>query len=275
MAASCGQGVGKSHRTPLKHGLLNALLGREAGIFAVCPHTVHARACPWHIIDMNAGDGSCHPGHGLLSSPAVITRHAGFVRTRSVPARVTLIERAEATFRRLVGNVMDQEDIEFLHMDARDYRVPITHTHQAVFVHSDPNSLADWCLTPGFIGSFSETTTMLGTLGCNVGGLKRLPASERLGWFEHVDDVVRSMPRYHDAVLISLDSDPAQWAYLVRVPSAWTARVMDEARRVSSWVGLKVSMASLRRGAEDFRRLERELFLTHAERRTDGQTETR
>ncbi len=284
-----GSKVGKSHRTPFKHFLLNALLGREAGIFSHCPNKTHARADPWHVIDMNAGDGD-----GELSSPGVIAKHAIYARGYGVPVRVTLIERAEATFHRLLGNVPVREDgyplltggwlsrgfpcqwelFECLHLDSRLYRVPREHEHQAVFVHSDPNSLADWCLTPEVIETFTETTTMLATLGCNVGGLKRLSAEERIGWFDHVSRITDSMPNYHDAVLISLDSDPAQWAYLVRAPSKWTERVMESALGGAKRAGLRLSMGSLRQSAAEFIRLERELFLTHSERKaSDGQAQ--
>lgn len=263
-------GVGRStSRTPFKHFLLSALLGREGGIYARCPHKVHARAVPWHIIDMNAGDGR-PSSEGDESSPALIVKHARIAAGCGVRVKATLIERAEATYQVLRENVQPEPFIEFIHGDAREYRVPAHHRHQAIFVHTDPNHIGDWCVSRELIDSFSQTTTLLATLGCNVAGLKRLPRAERQPWFDHVSSITASMPRYHDAILFAIDRDSSQWAYLVRLPREWTERTIGEAKSGAGRCGLELRIASWQSSAVEFDNMQRELFLTRSEKEGGG-----
>jgi len=273
--------VGKSSRTPFKHWVLNAELGRLCGIFSnpIASKKVHAKANPFHVIDLCAGDGeSTEDGQ---SSPQIICRHIYEARKRNVHVKATLIEIAANTFECLHRNTaihlstLNDEPtptsgndwIEMIHGDAKEYRLIANHKYQAVFIHADPNSIADWPVTKHLIESLSETTTMLATLGCNVGGLKRRPAEERLEWYKHVSDIVQDMPRYHDAILIRLERDKSQWAYLLRLPRKWVNRtvasISSAGKRYSPF---DLELASFRDQRSQFLAMEDYLFLTETER---------
>jgi hypothetical protein len=266
--------VGRSHRTPFKHFLLDGLLKREANIF----HSPKARLSvwanpePWHIIDMNAGDGGVtekdNPCPRTTSSPSIIDTHARRARNGRSRPKVTLIEKNEATFQKLHSVANGRPYTELLHQDSRLLKIKPTCKNQAIFIHSDPNALSDWCLTTELLNSLTPTTTMLLTLGCNVGGLKRLSREEREPWFGHVRDVVRTTANFHNLTLIIIENDPAQWAYLVRAPFVWTKRVEAEARKGGEEFNLPLDMASLKGdmgSQEKFDELLGKLFLTKRE----------
>lgn len=269
--------VGRSNsRTPFKHFLLDALLGREAGVYAYGTVDIPAIPDPWHVIDMNAGDASSD-GFGGRSSPEIIWKHASWARERGVPVRVTFIEKALHVYDLLCENRPPSNEVwaEYLHQDSRDYRIPKKDEQQAIFVHSDPNSLGDWCITPELVATFSETTTMLVTLGCNVGGLKRLPQSERRVWFDHVRALVDVMPSYHDAILVTITrhqvdgvmrGDPSQWAYLIRTAKKWTDRTIDTAKKGAGRCELEIAVASYLKHHHAFEAIQRDLFLTRSEK---------
>lgn len=261
--------VGKSSRTPFKHWILNSELGRLCGIFKMKAigkaSNVHAKATPFHVVDMCAGDGV--ESDSKKSSPSIITHHLSLLSASGVDVKSTFIEKNTYTFQELCRNIDGGEWSEFIHGDSREFAFPSTHKHQAVFVHADPNSIADWPITPEFLASLTDTTTMLATLGCNVGGLKRLAIEDRAGWFEHVRLVVDMMPSYHDALLIALDGDAAQWAYLLQIPLKWldaTANaIQKKGQRLSDY---PLSMASVRQSRDEFERMQIRLFLTKEER---------
>lgn len=261
-------GVGRSSsRTPFKHWILNTELGRLCGIFAnpSAAASVPAKADPFCVIDLCAGDGHCD--NGANSSPSIITRHLGWASQRGVQVDAHLIEKNAGTFEVLCGNIARQPWLSLTHADAREWVSPEFHKKQAVFIHSDPNHIHDWPVTPDLIAGMSETTTMLATLGCNVGGLKMMSRDQRMCWYDHVAMCVNAMPSYHDAVLVSLDGDSSQWAYLLRVPSKWSAstcaKILSTGRQFSKW---DFRMASFRSSRNDFENMQHHLFLTTKER---------
>jgi hypothetical protein len=271
-AANRAKTVGLSHRTPFKHLLLARLLAREARIYAWPRARLKTWALPfpWHIIDMNAGDGGGVDENGdpcseETSSPSIINKYAQRARMRRVRIKVTLIEKNEATFQKLYNKANGRPYTELLCQDSRQLQIKPNHKDQAIFVHTDPNALGDWSLTPELIDSFSEKTTMLATLGCNVGGLKRIPPERREQWFGYIKDITSSMPYYHDATLITINNDPSQWAYLVRAPLAWSNEIQDEAIKGSKKFNLPLDMASFRLDRPKFHELQRRLFLTKNE----------
>lgn len=264
--------VGQSDsRTPLKHWLLNAELGRQVGVFIAKrkggASNVHATANPFLVIDLCAGDGK--GGETGQSSPSIITHHLVTGRSEGVDVRAVFIEKLPATFSELLKNTRDDLGYctERLNIDARDWKLPKLGRHQSVFIHSDPNHIMDWPITPDLLGSLSETTTMLATLGCNVGGMKRLSIEQRMPWFDHVRECVTAMPRYHDAILVVLDRDSSQWAYLIRVPVAWSAKTIETVERYGpKYTRFPLRVASFRQSAESFRKLQDKLFLQEKER---------
>jgi hypothetical protein len=110
---------------------------------------------------------------------------------------------------------------------------------------------------------------MLATLGCNVGGLKRLSLEDRAGWFDYVRAIVNDMPTYHDALLIALDGDSAQWAYLLRLPCKWSGITQNAIHTTGAkFSDYPLSVASFRDSRAEFDSLQIRLFLTKVERCT-------
>lgn len=258
--------VGRSSRTPFKHWLLSLELGRLVGIFAnpVARAKVHAVAKPFLVVDLCAGDGGGQ--YGAESSPAIITKHLDFASQRGVWVNSILIEKNAATIDELRANVPRRSWCEIVNSDARDWVCPQLKDRQAVFVHSDPNHIEDWPMTPEFVANLTETTTMLATLGCNVGGLKRLSRDQRMGWYEHVARCVENMPSYHDAVLVRLDGDQANWAYLLRLPTKWCRQTVEYILKSGKkYTEYDLDVASLRGSRESFERIQDMLFQTKKE----------
>lgn len=254
---------GKSHRTPIKHFVLNLALGQVTGVLALRRPDVPARL-PLHVFDLCAGDGVSEAGH--TSSPEIIHKHINFPALRG-EAHATLIERREETFAILQDHWGNHPRLKLMNGDSRGLKLRPLGRDVAVFIHVDPNSIAEWPVTPAMIATFTRATTFLATLGCNVGGLKRLGFEEhRKQWYDHVRALL-AVPPWHDVQLYVLDRDQAQWAYLLRVPSAWAD---DTARAVlrygnRHWPnGLK--FASAKRAPTTFNALCDELFLTRKER---------
>ena len=253
---------GKSHRTPIKHFVLNLALGQIVGVLSNRNPIVPARL-PLHVVDLCAGDGVSEPG--LTSSPELIRKHINFPGLNG-EAYATLFETADNTFTLLKEGFAGDNKLELIHGDARDFKLR-AKPGQAVFIHADPNSLKDWPVTPELAGSLTASTTFLATLGCNVGGLKRLGFDEhRRQWYEHIRHLL-VVPPWHDVQLYVLNRDKAQWAYLLRVPSAWAT---NTARTVCAYGTLHwpngLRFASCRDDPDNFAALIDELFLTRKER---------
>ena len=264
MAKTKSQPVGRSNsRTPFKHWLLDCELGRLVGVLGT--GKTHAMASPFHIVDLCAGDG--HSQDGGRTSPGIIQHHACIANRRNIATRVTLIERAPNTFDSLIRNTHAYPWQQRLNEDAKEWSLRTTGPHQAVFIHADPNTIADWPITDRLLSQMNETTTLLATLGCNVGGLKRLPAEQRAEWFEHVRGVTSRMPGYHDVLLISLDGDASQWAYLLQLPLKWNMRTIEAIQRTGkAFTEYSLRIASFRNEPIDFAEMQDVLFLTKNER---------
>jgi len=262
--------VGRSSRTPFKHWLLDKELGRITGILANNPSRCPATASPFHIIDLCAGDGVVTETHD--ASPAIILKHAKHAWTRNTPCRVTLIERNEHTcaslWQHILLETVQQGCVEVLNQDAREYEIPITGPSQAIFINCDPNHMADFPMTEQGIAMLPPMTTLLVTMGCNVGGLKRLSLEERRRWFEWVGLIKATLPRWHDLLLVIIVRDNHQWGYLLRLPAPWItetrARIEKQGDRDFPHGVTTVPYRSDRHGFDD---LIDALFLTSEELR--------
>jgi len=256
--------VGTSSRTPFKHWVLDTELGRICGVLST--GKVHAKDCPFHVIDLCAGDG--HKADAASQpSPAIIEKHCRWARSRNLSVKATLIEQSVITFSKLCQNTNDWLWMEKLNMDARDWKLVPRDKHQAVFIHADPNTISDWPITKELLSVMPETTTMLATLGCNVGGLKRLSLEDRLPWFDHVNGCLNAMPRYHDAILIELVRDASQWAYLLRLPHVWTNDTITRlVKQGGNYTNYELNIASIRNSRDGFEAMQIRLFLTKSER---------
>lgn len=262
--------VGKSHRTPFKHFVLDKTLGAWAG--RIASGRVKFIWGDMHIVDLCAGDGC--PGEHGLSSPQIIDKHASWsvnaMRARGSRARVhaTLIEKSEHTYNKLVENIKPTGFYNLLTVngDARDFRLEVGSKNEAAFINADPNNISQMPLAEPLVDSLPKLTTMTLTLGCNVGGIKRIAREERECWFSYVKMCAEKMRPYHDIVICRVLRDESQWAYMSIIPSADTRKYMPMLQKE----GRKhfkhgVDVISFRDGVEMFWKSIDELFLQKKE----------
>lgn len=260
--------VGRSNRTPFKHWVLDAHLGKISGVLSSKHITIPAIPKPFLCIDLCAGDGSESDIHRC--SPAIINKHCQWLHQHGIDSRAVFIEHNTNTFDVLKMNVNSNQyshNVELRCEDAREYRVVPSCLNQAIFVNCDPNAISDMPLAESFAESLTPTTTMTMTLGCNVGGVKMLPREKREEWFCYVDMVVRRMPTWHDAIAIRLVRDSNQWAYLTRLPRKWARRQAEAIQKKGCQLwpnGVEVAIYS--EGTSRFEDMLTRLFLTEAER---------
>lgn len=266
MSKACeAETVGRSSRTPFKHWILKTILGRINGSLSTNSDKVPANPDPFHILDLCAGDGLSTDLHDC--SPKIINSHVKWAKDRGMKVRATYIEKGTSTFVQLMANCSGYHNAEFINADATTVSIVPTCPNQAIFVNADPNTIRDWPVSESLIESLTPTTTLLITMGCNVGGLKRLPLDERKEWFDHVAKVTHSLPSFHDAILVVLNNDMAQWAYLIRDPLKWSSKTMEAIRsKAKTLTGSGVTIASIRHNSGEFSELLRQLFLTKKER---------
>lgn len=265
--------VGRSSRTPLKHWVLDTHLGKIVGVLSSGNRTVPAKCTPFLCVDLCAGDGDESDDH--RSSPGIITSHCDWLARRGKSVQSVFIERHANTFEVLERNIKADQlehECQLICGDAREFRVKPTSVDQAIFVNCDPNAISDMPLAEDFARSLTRTTTMTTTLGCNVGGLKMLSLEKRRPWYDYLQIMIDIMPAWHDAILVSLIRDSAQWAYFTRLPAKW---VPDDGKRKGQLSQLiqtgnamwpnGVEVASYRLQPRIFRDMVHRLFLTKGE----------
>ena len=265
--------VGTSDRTYGKHKLLNRMLGRLTGA------SVKLRFLkpPFIYIDLCAGDGKPSYFSGY-SSPEIIQKHANYLRKMrgDNAAIVILVEQDPATFDRLKQSPHAQHKNDYLiqgnskspDVIAQIKEIISEHCtpYSPCFIHNDPNKVSDFAITGELLKLLPRYTTSLSTMGCNVSGLKRLPLSDRQGWFSNVDlliDAVNSV-KCHDAHLVSLHQDKAQWAYLVTNPRKWNDEICQDVEKAFGYWTKGLDSAWLS-SPDQFNNLVRTLFLTKKE----------
>ena len=278
-------------RTKAKHRYLNKILGREIGAAVHCARSLHISIRGIHWFDLTAGDGEPkYDGPWERScSPGLFAYHAKWAK-HQIPVQVTLCERAAATVGDLARilkkelpslGYRQQDDLRWSACDGRvslsaqcvDSRehdfADLGHGH-FVFFNNDPNNVNDWALNSagsrqvvsrgGIVRSFS-------TMGCNAGGLKRLPfEGGREKWFGYVEGLLESLRATQDVILMPIDGDDGQWGYAIVTPKAWGGDEIDDASRVFGEQGMTLDSASLRYEATKFWKLVDHLFLTAKER---------
>lgn len=289
--------VGKSGVTPCKHFLLNRLLGREAGVLSKGMPPVREAL----FYDMTAGDGVPYIsveqqeiGIDALRqfndscSPGIFLRHIHWLATRTTrPVQLTGFEKQSITHAELVRNTTEWLEsagwhqvergvhthaaalIRYLHANAQDARPPGINRNASCFVYNDPNHIEDWSLTPAFVQNCPKFTTSLSTLGCNVGGLKRIEEDKRREWFIRVEVLCDALlQRWHDACLFSVGGAD-QWAYLITAPEKWRDEITKECMLAASKLEKKITappqVVWRKRDPNGFYELERFLFLTKDE----------
>lgn len=279
--------VGRSSsRTPYKHWVLNSHLGKICG--ALSTGRVPAVAKPLLCIDLCAGDGSRSAEYEC--SPYIIMKHCEWLQRSGsgCTAKSVFIEKDESTFEVLIGNKdrfhedggfrsrwITQKnspgvlhDNSFHNMDARELVIEPSCRNQAIFINCDPNSIADLPFAKSLGDSLTPMTTMTLTLGCNTGGLKRMPRDRREEWFDYLSVLIDMMPTWHDALLVEVVNDASQWAYLTRLPEKWSRDVAAACKRYGDkhFTPHGVNVASYRDDQNTFQEICNRLFLTKKER---------
>jgi len=254
--------VGASSRTPFKHWILNSILGQQVGVLSLNSRKVPCTANPFLIVDMCAGDGT-QSKYDEHSSPSIILKHSRF---RNIKTDLVFIEKNEHTFNELKKNVSPQPNIRLLNMDANDFIIKPEYDNQAMFINCDPNSINQLPINDRFMNSITSYTSMIITLGCNVGGLKRLTREQREPWFDYLKLIVRKTSVHHDLILCSLVNDSSQWAYLVKIPVVWKDDTIKQLiKKGSAMFKNGVRLSSFATDIDDFRSHVKQLFLTNKE----------
>lgn len=229
---------------------------------------VPAKPNPFLCVDLCAGDGT-EPEGERSSSPGIISHHCDWLTKKGFSVKSVMIEKHSATFESLEQNMQLKpclHDRILKNEDAREFVFYPSVMNQAVFINCDPNSIADLPFSERLAKSLTKTTTITLTLGCNVGGLKRLTKEKRQEWYDYMSVMIQIMPSWHDALLISIERDDAQWAYFSRIPQLWSADTMTNIKKAGSkFFENGVRVESYRRDRRGFQSLVNHLFLTKAE----------
>lgn len=265
--------VGKSGVTPCKHALLNTLLGREVGTLKA--NKLGLRT--YMIVDLTAGDGVPYAGKTFRKgcSPGIILHHSEYLVNKThVTPSVLLLEKQQATCSELIDNIESRFDpqchsilLNVLCRDSKSWSFCESPT-DAAFLYNDPNHIEDWCLTQEMLATAPKFTTSLSTLGCNVGGMKRLDLDKRELWFDRINMVTTSIVQpWHDACLLSVGGAD-QWAYLVTAPTKWRDQITSECLAAASKMEGREAdpqIAWFKQDPAAFLALQQYLFLTKAE----------
>jgi hypothetical protein len=232
-------------------------------------------------------------------SPGIFLSHASAWAQNGarLPLSLTMIEKQDTTFQLLAGNTEDYLDnqpawrhgtsdhawdyapsdwegnavsVNLYEIDARDWCARQRFgARESLFFCNDPNHIADWALPPAFLHNCPRFTTSLSTLGCNVGGLKRMRLEERMKWFDIVQQICTSIVReWHDAALLSVNNN-SQWAYLITVPAVWRECITADCLKAASTTTDKISkpptIAWCKAEPARFKELQNYLFFTQEE----------
>jgi hypothetical protein len=218
--------VGKSSRTPYKHWLLNTMAGKVAGVLKLNNPTVPAKL-PLLLIDMCAGDGEVDEINN--SSPAILIKHAA----HNEGSKVILFEKNSLTYSRLEHNY-PEADCRNESSESLVLSNELVSSNQAVFINCDPNSVASNPINPHFTAMLTPATTFIVTLGCNAGGVQRIVANEGELWHAKAIGLICNIPSFHDVHLYILNNDSHMWAYMARLPLAWSDDYLTTCERVGN-----------------------------------------
>lgn len=255
------------------------------------------------LYDMTAGDGVPYVstdqteliGQSARSfgdgcSPGIFLRHTTWIAQRKrVPVSLTGCEKQATTHAELVKNtahwlglngwaqiergIHQSENgygqVRYLHANSQDMAGPGLNRDASCFVYNDPNHIEDWSLTAKFLQNCPKFTTSLSTLGCNVGGLKRIEEDKRREWFMRVELLCEALlQRWHDACLFSIGGAD-QWAYLITAPVKWrdeiTAECLQAACKLEKKITAPPQVVWRKNDPAGFYQLQRFLFLTKDE----------
>lgn len=247
--------VGVSYRTSGKHDALNRFLGRTCG--SMFTKFRNKRFC---IVDCTAGNGKSSE-FSTETSPGIICKHADWLIEKRIAVDVRFYEKSKNNARHLRETPAGKWPI--IAMDAKDMRTT-WRKDDVLFVVNDPNTMSDWAM-PSAMEDAPALTTVFSTLGCNVGGLKRLPIEERQGWYIHVRAQLGLLQTWHDALIVTLDGDASQWAYMVNAPAKWRDELEAAFQSAFAYSPHELRYAWKKQQPDDFAAIIDHLFLTRKE----------
>lgn len=293
--------VGRSWRTPAKHGLMSNFVGQEIGA-ANAPKFASVNRLTW--IDLTAGDAAPVDGEKWhrSCSPGILAHHAAYRNARTSPftrkpVEIVLYEIQAATYDRLLANLAEQlptlgyekdgegrwcwaDRVSITTVNLSGHAADVTWLRQtdAVLAFNDPNAITEWAMRNTFAQEVKDRGVWafrsLSTLGCNTAGIKRIDLDdgsgdakrERRAWFDLIAAQQAALPSYRDLLLAGIERDEAQWAYLLCTAQKWRSStesvVASEFRKIER-------TTVMRWFAQDpigFESIKRTLFLTKRER---------
>jgi hypothetical protein len=241
--------VGKSHRTPAKHALMNALYGKEVGVALYSPRIERLEWFDLTAADASVDETAVDYSNRQLEwhrdcSPGIQAYHGAQSRT---PVNIHLHEIQDVTYAQLVSNLdyraprYGWQSLEWaagngggryyqtgagavlvaLNGNGADVRLDGVDSRTAVLVNNDPNSVHTWAMRPAFRAELADLTPwcrIISTLGCNASGLQKLWAThpeECEQWYHRIQEQVEGLPRHHDLFLAAIERDAHKWAYLI------------------------------------------------------------
>lgn len=272
--------VGRSGRTPAKHALMAAIVGKEVG---AAPFVRGIRRLWW--VDLTAGDGVAPEGleweHNC--SPGILASRA---KNSARPTTVTLYEIQPATFDRLERNLaMELPRLGYGYQDGwwtfgnarlqvvneSGAAAPVDEVGRstAALVTNDPNAITDWAMRPTFAQEIRQRSGIfrsVSTMGCNPAGLMRLDREDRDRWFDLIAQQEETLPDHQDLLLARIERDASKWGYLLCEPMKWRKQMARATMTAFSRFGMTLEFAWLKEDPAAFRAIESRLFLTNQER---------
>jgi hypothetical protein len=243
-------------RTSGKHYALDKFLGKATGVM-----TKLFQGRKMVVVDCTAGNGKASE-FSRDTSPGIVSKHAAWLAERGFAVDAHLFERVAMNVEMLKSTDAARWNIH--HGDASQM-AKLWGDEDILFVVNDPNSMADWAL-PASMEQAPKMTTVFSTLGCNVGGLKRLPREEREVWFRHAEAQIALAQRWHDVLIVTLDGDASQWAYMVNAPIKWRDALEASFKAAFKAAPYGLRMAWKKDNPVQFGAIVDELFLTRKER---------
>lgn len=272
--------VGMSSRTPLKHWILQACLGRIVGVGGSGRTKDFADFGKYGLkcVDLCAGDGQVVEGVHT-SSAYLMFKNCSWASNHRVESKrfdteIAFVEKnphtAAALTRSIEGydqHIKENVAYNIIVGDAKNCIIHAESHKQPIFINADPNNVDQLPVSYAFMDSLTPASTYVATLGCNPQGLKRLPLERREGWYEYVKTLTEKLPSYHDVILCYIVNDSAQWAYMARIPRKWADQSMEDFKKVSvKRFGYELNITSLKTSSETFDRMLDHLFLTKREK---------
>ncbi len=253
--------VGKSERTPFKHDILDLIVGQTVSV--VCNLSPRVTAKPIYMYDLCAGDGDTSLGK---ASPQIMQKHLKYAHGRGIECHLGLIEIKENTFNKLKENVPASKDTHFMNMDAKELELGLVHPESTVIIHCDPNNVASLPMSEEFIQELPLYSTWIVTLGCNAHGIKRAPLEHRMAWGAWCELLEDTLLSHQDVLLVELNNDKHQWAYMIKTPLAWSDLNAASVQRKGDKLWSKgVTVKSLKNDAQEYRAIKHKLFFTKKE----------